>query len=218
MRTAIDASAVWHAADVADPTTWTIELADDQRDDLAAAARAAAAAGRTATTLTVDDFPLPTLTAILDRVVRDDMLTSDEARALCRVALASYFAGAMLMPYEPFLEAAEALRYDIELLGHRFRTSFEQVCHRVTTLRKPGALGVPFHFIRVDIAGNISKRFSGSGIRFARFAGACPRWNVFAAFLTPGMIKTPLAMGRRWVVARRSSCPACWGSCCGCRR
>lgn len=129
----------------------------------------------------------------IERIVKDSILTSDEARSLMRVALANYFAGAMLMPYEPFLEAAEKLRYDIELLGHRFRTSFEQVCHRVTTLRKPGNLGVPFHLIRVDIAGNISKRFSGSGIRFARFAGACPRWNVFTAFLTPGMIKTQVS-------------------------
>ncbi|HEY4219828.1 MAG TPA: short-chain fatty acyl-CoA regulator family protein [Myxococcota bacterium] len=129
----------------------------------------------------------------LERIARDDAITSDEARSLTRVALANYFAGAMLMPYQPFFQAAEALRYDIELLGHRFRTSFEQVCHRVTTLRKPSALGVPFHLIRVDIAGNISKRFSASGIRFARFAGACPRWNVFTAFLTPGMIKTQVS-------------------------
>ncbi len=136
---------------------------------------------------------LLTGSSFLDRVTRDDILTSAEARSLGRVALANYFAGAMLMPYEPFFEAAEALRYDIELLGHRFRTSFEQVCHRVTTLRRPGMLGVPFHLIRVDIAGNISKRFSGSGIRFARFAGACPRWNVFTAFLTPGMIKTQVS-------------------------
>jgi predicted transcriptional regulator/DNA-binding XRE family transcriptional regulator len=129
----------------------------------------------------------------LDRIARDDMLASDEARSLARVALANYFAGSVLMPYQPFLEAAEGLRYDIELLGHRFRTSFEQVCHRLTTLRRPGALGVAFHLIRVDIAGNISKRFSGSGIRFARFAGACPRWNVFTAFLTPGMLKTQVS-------------------------
>jgi hypothetical protein len=129
----------------------------------------------------------------LDRMSRDESLTSDEARALSRVALANYFAGCVLMPYQPFLEACEAQRYDIELLGHRFRTSFEQVCHRLTTLRRPGAEGVPLHFLRVDIAGNINKRFSASGIRFARFAGACPRWNVFSAFLTPGMIKTQVS-------------------------
>ena len=81
------------------------------------------------------------------------------------MALANYFAGALLMPYTPFLEAARAERYDIELLAHRFRASFEQVCHRLTALRRPGAEGVPLHFLRIDIAGNISKRFSGSGIR-----------------------------------------------------
>jgi predicted transcriptional regulator len=79
------------------------------------------------------------------------------------------------------------------VLGHRFRTSFEQVCHRLTTLHRPGAEGVPFHFVRIDVAGNISKRFSATGLRFARFSGACPRWNVFAAFLTPGMIRTQLS-------------------------
>ena len=130
---------------------------------------------------------------LFDQLVKDPLLQSADARALARVALANAFAGAVLHPYMPFLEAAEQSRYDIELLGHRFRTSFEQVCHRVTTLRRPGAVGVPFHFLRVDIAGNISKRFSGSGIRFARFAGACPRWNVFSAFLTPGMIKTQVS-------------------------
>lgn len=130
---------------------------------------------------------------VIDQLVKDELLQTHDARVLARVALANAFAGAVLMPYLPFLEAAEQSRYDIELLGHRFRTSFEQGCHRVCTLRRPGATGVPFHFLRVDIAGNISKRFSGSGIRFARFAGACPRWNVFSAFLTPGMIKTQVS-------------------------
>jgi predicted transcriptional regulator len=95
------------------------------------------------------------------------------------VALANYFAGAVLMPYAPFLEACRQERYDIDVIGRRFRVGFEQVCHRFTTLRRPGAEGVPFHMIRIDVAGNISKRFSASGIRFARFSGACPRWNVF---------------------------------------
>jgi XRE family transcriptional regulator, fatty acid utilization regulator len=128
----------------------------------------------------------------LDKHARDPMLTSPESRALARVALANYFAAAVLMPYERFLEAARLERYDMELLGHRFRAGFEQVAHRLTTLRRPGAEGVPFHMVRIDIAGNISKHFSASGLRFARFSGACPRWNVFAAFLTPGMIRTQL--------------------------
>ncbi len=136
---------------------------------------------------------LLTQQAQLDRFASDRHLTSDSARALARVALANYFAGAVLMPYQPFLQAARAERYDVELLGHRFRASFEQTCHRLTTLRRPGAEGVPFHFVRVDIAGNISKRFSASGLRFARFSGACPRWSVFEAFTTPGMIRTQLS-------------------------
>lgn len=129
----------------------------------------------------------------MDRLLRDATLTTAESRALARVALANYFAAAILMPYPPFHEAARAERYDIELLAHRFGTSFEQVCHRLTTLRRPGAEGVPMHLVRIDIAGNISKRFSGSGIRFARFSGACPRWNIHAALMTPGMIRTQLS-------------------------
>ena len=120
-------------------------------------------------------------------------LSTDDAHALGRVALANYFAGAVLMPYAEFLQSAQSERYDVELLGARFRTSYEQVCHRLTTLQRPGAQGVPFHLIRVDIAGNISKRFSASGIHFAHFSGACPRWNVHAAFLTPGRIRTQVS-------------------------
>ncbi|TKD12124.1 helix-turn-helix domain-containing protein [Polyangium fumosum] len=130
----------------------------------------------------------------IDKLLESESgLSNPESRALARVALANYFAAALLMPYVPFYEAARAERYDIELLAHRFGTSFEQVCHRLTTLRRPSAEGVPFHFLRIDIAGNISKRFSGSGIRFARFNGACPRWAVHTAFLTPGMIRVQLS-------------------------
>ena len=125
----------------------------------------------------------------IDRIVGDGRLTGEESKAIARVALANYFAGAVLMPYGPFLDACRHERYDVDVVGRRFRVGFEQVCHRFTTLRKPGAEGVPFHMIRIDVAGNISKRFSASGIHFARFSGACPRWNVFAAFMTPGMIR-----------------------------
>jgi predicted transcriptional regulator len=128
-----------------------------------------------------------------ERIVRKSRLTTPDSVTLCRVALASYFAGALLMPYEPFLAAARELRYDVELLERRFGVSFEQVCHRLTTMRRPGSEGVPFHFIRVDIAGNISKRFSASGIQFARFSGLCPRWNVHSAFMTPGMVRIQLS-------------------------
>ena len=136
---------------------------------------------------------LLTLSPALDRILARERLTTPDSVSLARVALANYFAGALLMPYDPFLDSARSLRYDIELLGHRFRTSFEQVCHRLTTLQKPGRQGVPFHFIRVDIAGNISKHFSNSGIRFARFSGLCPKWNVHSAFMTPETIRPQLS-------------------------
>lgn len=136
---------------------------------------------------------LITCSTLFDTITKDEHLTTPESRALGRVALANYFAAAVVMPYTPFLSAAKAERYDIELLAHRFGTSFEQVCHRLTTLRRPGNEGIPFHLLRIDVAGNISKRFSGSGIKIARFSGACPRWNVHAAFLTPGMIRVQLS-------------------------
>src|SRR5262249_16874341 len=99
---------------------------------------------------------LMTQEAVISKIVADARLTSDAARGLARVALANYFAGAVLMPYATFLEAARTERYDIDVLGRRFRVGFEQVCHRLTTLRRPGAEGVPFHMIRIDVAGNIS--------------------------------------------------------------
>lgn len=136
---------------------------------------------------------LITQSDVIDQLTQDEALTTPQARALGRVALANYFAACLYMPYRPFLEAARSERYDVELLGHRFGTSFEQVCHRLTSLRRPGFEGVPFHFLRIDIAGNISKRFSGSGIQIARYSGACPRWNVHAALLTPGMIRVQIS-------------------------
>jgi hypothetical protein len=130
---------------------------------------------------------------VLDRFVQDPDLTTEDSRSLCRVSLANYLASAVLMPYDEFLAAAEDERYDLELLGNRFRASFEQVCHRLTTLQKPGARGVPFHMIRVDIAGNISKKFSATGVRFPRFGGLCPLWNAHAAYQQPGRIRTQIS-------------------------
>lgn len=129
----------------------------------------------------------------LERLAQDTMLTSADARTLARVALANYFASAVLMPYEEYRKAAEELRYDLDLLGHRFRVSFEQSCHRLTTLHRKGAKGVAFDMVRIDIAGNISKKFSATGIRLPRFGGLCPLWNVHAAFLQPGVIHTQLS-------------------------
>lgn len=129
----------------------------------------------------------------MQRIVSEEQLTVPASRSLARVALANYFAGAVLMPYEDFHRAATETRYDLDVIGRRFRVSFEQVAHRLTTLSRPERPGVRFHYIRIDIAGNISKRFSASGIRIARFSGACPRWNVFAAFLTPTLTRVQIS-------------------------
>jgi len=122
---------------------------------------------------------------IIEDLVGAAPLTSDASREMCRDTLARYFAGAVLLPYDEFRSAAQSLRYDIEQLQNQFAGSFEQICHRLATLNKAGSEGVAFHFIRVDIAGNISKRFDGSGVRIPRYGGVCPRWNVHHAFLTP---------------------------------
>ena len=132
---------------------------------------------------------LLTLDALFMHRIEDANLSTEDSRALTKVALANYFAGAVMMPYDRFLEAAINARYDLEILEHRFQASFEQVAHRLTTLNRPGKSGVPFHFVRIDIAGNVSKRFNGSGIPFSRYGGACPRWNVHAAFAIPNRIR-----------------------------
>ena len=112
-------------------------------------------------------------------------LEDDSARSLFRTSLAGYFAAAVMMPYDRFLEAARDLRYDLDLLGRRFGASFEQVCHRLTSLNAPQARGIPFFFIRVDDAGNISKRLAAGGMQFAKNGGTCPRWDIHKAFRTP---------------------------------
>lgn len=129
----------------------------------------------------------------IEQAVSGGKSSSPEADALAASALANYFAAAVMAPYDRFLEAARSTRYDANILQRRFGLSFEQVCHRLTTLQRPGNEGVPFHLIRVDIAGNISKRFSLSGIHIARFGAACPRWNVYDAFATPGMIRVQVS-------------------------
>jgi predicted transcriptional regulator/DNA-binding XRE family transcriptional regulator len=131
--------------------------------------------------------------ATIDRLVDDPSLRAHDARELCRIALGNYYAAAVLMPYETFLMAAEAARYDVELLSRRFGGGWEKTCHRLTTLRRPGAEGVSFYLLRVDMAGNISKRFSAAGIRFPRFSGLCPLWNVHMAFAQPGRVRVQVS-------------------------
>lgn len=127
------------------------------------------------------------VTEIRDIIV-ESSLPDEDGPALARNVLASYFAAALIMPYAPFHRACRETRYDIERIARRFGASFEQVCHRMTTLQRPGQSGIPLHLVRTDIAGNISKRFSLSGIQIPRHSGACPRWNIYAAFLHPEQV------------------------------
>jgi XRE family transcriptional regulator, fatty acid utilization regulator len=109
----------------------------------------------------------------------------DTPRRLYRITLANYFAAAVMMPYQSFHAAAESLGYDVHVLAQRFNAGFEQVCHRLTTLQRPNARGVPFFLLRVDNAGNVSKRFSSGTFPFSKFGGTCPLWNVHSTFDTP---------------------------------
>ncbi|SLN28052.1 Helix-turn-helix domain protein [Roseivivax jejudonensis] len=118
---------------------------------------------------------------------------SDAARAIAQIGLANYFAGAAMMPYSAFLAAAQEMRHDLERLALAFGASIEQVAHRLSTLQRPGAKGIPFFFVRVDQAGTITKRHSATRLQFARFGGACPLWNVHRAFETPGRFLRQLA-------------------------
>ncbi len=140
-------------------------------------------------------------------IIGTSALPEGDAPALARNVLSAYFAAALVMPYEPFLRACRGHRYDIERIARRFGASFEQVCHRMTTLQRKGAAGIPLHLVRSDIAGNISKRFSLSGIHIPRHSGACPRWNVYSAFLSPERISVQLSQmpdGQRYFCIART--------------
>ncbi|MFI6578477.1 short-chain fatty acyl-CoA regulator family protein [Nocardiopsis sp. NPDC050513] len=130
---------------------------------------------------------------LLEELARGEELATEQAVRLARIGLANYYAGAFVLPYRAFHTAAEAERYDIELLADRFGVGFETVCHRLSTLQRRGLRGVPFSFVRVDRAGNMSKRQSATGFHFSRSGGTCPLWNVYAAFSAPGVIQTQIA-------------------------
>ncbi|MCR0980829.1 helix-turn-helix domain-containing protein [Roseomonas populi] len=129
----------------------------------------------------------------VDRVIAAIGPSSEEAGSLLRIGLLNYVAAAVMMPYAPFQSAARALRHDVAALSARFAVSFEQACHRLSTLQREGARGLPFFFLRVDPAGNVSKRFSAAGFPFARGGGSCPRWIPHAAFATPGRVVVQVA-------------------------
>jgi predicted transcriptional regulator/transcriptional regulator with XRE-family HTH domain len=129
------------------------------------------------------------------------------SKRLLKVLLANYLAAAVMMPYSAFHQAAESLNYDVSLLKSRFGAGYEQTCHRLTTLSRPGQRGVPFFLLRVDSAGNVSKRFASIAFPFSRFGGACPRWNIHTVFKTPGRIITQIIetpQGERYFTLSRT--------------
>lgn len=126
---------------------------------------------------------------------------------LARIGVANYFAAALVLPYGAFLTRAEQLRYDIEQLVDEFGMGYETVCHRLSTLQRPRMRGVPFSFVRVDRAGNMSKRQSATGFHFSRAGGTCPLWNVYEAFASPGRVHVQIAAmpdGQRYLWTART--------------
>ena len=115
------------------------------------------------------------------------------------------------MPYDAFREEALECKYDFAHLSLRFGVSFEQACHRATTLQREGAEGVPFFFLRIDKAGNVTKRFNSTGFNLAEYGGACPRLNLHTSFRNPGTIVPQLVEmpdeGRFFVFARTVNRP-----------
>jgi predicted transcriptional regulator/DNA-binding XRE family transcriptional regulator len=148
-----------------------------------------------------------TMRSDLNRLIRAESFASQTAANLARRALAGYAAAALLMPYDRFARAVESRRYDVEALARQFGTSFEQTAHRLTTLHRPGQERVPFFFLRVDEAGNVSKRLDGAGFPFAAHGGGCPLWTVHSVFRRPGEVVTQwleLPDGQRFFSIARS--------------
>ena len=145
---------------------------------------------------------------ILDNLTRGSGIESEAGRSRLRVELANYFAAALVMPYNYIYKAAEATAYDVDRLAAQFGASFEQVCHRLTTLQREGKRGVPFFFLRVDRAGNVTKRFNATSLNIAESGGPCPVWHIHAAFSTPGNTLpqfVELPDGQRFFTINRST-------------
>ncbi|MFI9052132.1 short-chain fatty acyl-CoA regulator family protein [Streptomyces sp. NPDC053427] len=143
----------------------------------------------------------------LDRLAAEDFPAGSATHALARIGIANYYAAALILPYRAFHTAAENVRYDIERLTDHFGLGYETVCHRLSTLQRPRLRGVPFSFVRVDRAGNMSKRQSASGFHFSRAGGTCPLWNVYEAFAAPGRIHVQIAAmpdGQRYLWTARA--------------
>jgi predicted transcriptional regulator/transcriptional regulator with XRE-family HTH domain len=144
---------------------------------------------------------------VIDEYLNSFSFPSEESKKLSKVALLNYTGAAIIMPYKPFYAECIKQRYDVELLQNTFAVSFEQVAHRITCLQDPKMKGIPFHMLRADVAGNISKRFSLSGIEIPRYGGACPRWNIYKAFTMSGKINaavSKMSNGEKYVCIART--------------
>ena len=121
--------------------------------------------------------------AEIDALARGAAFGDRIAERLFRRHLQRYFAAALVMPYARVLRACETTGYDLEIVARRFGVSYEQLAHRLTTLGRVGARGLPFFLMRVDRAGQVSKRYAGSANPvLVEAEGRCPLWTVFAAF------------------------------------
>ncbi|MEO8816091.1 MAG: acetate metabolism transcriptional regulator RamB [Mycobacterium sp.] len=145
---------------------------------------------------------------LIDGLAEEGKFTSDESHTLARLGLANYFAAATVLPYQQFHDAAENFRYDIERLSAFYRVSYETIAHRLSTLQRPSIRGVPFSFVRVDRAGNMSKRQSATGFHFSSSGGTCPLWNVYETFADPGKIlvqNAEMPDGRKYLWVARTA-------------
>ncbi|MDA4110046.1 transcriptional regulator [Mycobacterium holsaticum DSM 44478] len=144
---------------------------------------------------------------LIDKLVDDGKFTSEESTILARLGLANYFAAATVLPYRHFHEVAESFRYDVERLSAYYSVSYETIAHRLSTLQRPSMRGVPLSFVRVDRAGNMSKRQSATGFHFSSSGGTCPLWNVYETFAYPGKIIVQIAQmpdGRNYLWVART--------------
>ncbi|MER7578878.1 short-chain fatty acyl-CoA regulator family protein [Kitasatospora sp. NPDC097691] len=153
---------------------------------------------------------------LLSELAAEDSPEGSTAWSLTRIGLANHFAAALVLPYTAFHAEAESARYDIEYLADHFGVGYETVCHRLSTLQRPRLRGVPFSFVRVDRAGNVSKRQSATDFHFSRTGGTCPLWNVYEAFAAPGRVHVQVAAmpdGRRylWTARAVTRSPGGWG-------
>ncbi len=144
---------------------------------------------------------------LLASLVAEGNFTSEESVKLARMGLANYFAAAAVLPYGQFHAVAEEFRYDVERLSAYHSVSYETIAHRLSTLQRPSMRGVPLSFVRVDRAGNMSKRQSATGFHFSSSGGTCPLWNVYETFANPGKMLVQIAQmpdGRNYMWVART--------------